>query len=147
MILADTNFWLALSLSAHEFHGVARHWFDQQRVDHSVLFCRFTQLSVLRLLTTDGVMRLYGVPPLTNTASWAMYDEIRSDHRSGFAEEPGTIELLWKRYGKRDSSSPKMWMDTYLAAFALAGGHKFVTTDKAFAQFKELDAIILSNEK
>jgi hypothetical protein len=32
----------------------------------------------------------------------------------------------------------------YLAAFALAGGHQFVTTDKAFRQFKGLDLLLLS---
>jgi toxin-antitoxin system PIN domain toxin len=145
VILADTNFWLAISLSKHEFHGVARHWFDQQQEDHSVFFCRSTQLSFLRLLTTDGVTRLYGIPPLTNVAAWTVYDGVRSDHRCGFANEPGSIESHWKHFAQRDSSSPKLWMDAYLAAFAMTGGLKLVTTDKAFAQFKELDAIILSH--
>jgi predicted nucleic acid-binding protein len=36
-------------------------------------------------------------------------------------------------------------MDAYLAAFALAGGYQFLTTDKAFKQFKRLDVIVLPN--
>lgn len=29
MALADTNFWLALSLSKHLFHPAAREWFNR----------------------------------------------------------------------------------------------------------------------
>jgi uncharacterized protein len=35
-------------------------------------------------------------------------------------------------------------MDAYLAAFAIAGGHQLVTTDKAFKQFQGLDLLVLS---
>lgn len=34
-------------------------------------------------------------------------------------------------------------MDAYLAAFAIAGGFQFVTTDKDFKQFKGLNPVIL----
>jgi toxin-antitoxin system PIN domain toxin len=144
VILADTNFWLALSLSKHDFHQAAHEWFDAQSTAGSVLFCRSTQQSFLRLLTTDGVMRLYGIPPLANAAAWAVYDGFRADRRCGFVKEPGDIEAPWKRYASRGSTSPKLWMDAYLAAFATAAGHRVVTTDKGFKQFKDLDSIILS---
>ena len=39
----------------------------------------------------------------------------------------------------RGTASPKLWMDAYLAAFALAGGCRMVTTDAAFKQFAGLD--------
>ncbi|MCX5661851.1 MAG: PIN domain-containing protein [Planctomycetota bacterium] len=143
MILADTNVWLALSLSEHTFHEAVRDWFGEQRTDKSVLFCRSTQQSFLRLLTTDAVMRAYQVPPMTNSAAWMVYEGLRSDRRSGFAKEPNSIEPLWKRFAGRDASSPKMWMDAYLAAFAITGELQFVTTDHAFGQFDGLDVIIL----
>lgn len=144
MILADTNFWLALSLSKHDFHRAARDWFDQQSAATSVLFCRSTQQSYLRLLTTDGVMRLYGIPAMTNAAAWDVYEGFQADCRSGFAQEPGTMEARWKRNADRGSASPKLWMDAYLAAFATAGGFKLVTTDTGFRQFKDFDPIVLS---
>jgi len=37
-------------------------------------------------------------------------------------------------------------MDAYLAAFAFAGGHQLVTTDKGFKQFKGLDLVVLSSK-
>ncbi len=43
----------------------------------------------------------------------------------------------------RDTASPKIWMDAYLAAFALAGGYQMVTTDAAFKQFRGLDLLLL----
>ena len=146
MILADTNFWLALALSKHEFHDAAQDWFEQQRPDHGVLFCRTTQQSFLRLLTTESILRLFGIPPLSNTQAWVVYEAISTDARCAFANEPAAIESRWKSFAKRSSASPKLWMDAYLAAFAVAGGHQLVTTDKAFSQFKNLDLILLSNQ-
>jgi toxin-antitoxin system PIN domain toxin len=144
-MLADTNVWLALTLSGHPFHRVAREWFDAQSAARSVLFCRSTQQSFLRLLTTDAVLRPYGIPPLTNAAAWAVYDGLRSDRRIGWAAEPPNddVERRWKGFAARDLASPKLWMDAYLAALAASGGHRLVTTDKAFTQFEGLDPIVL----
>jgi predicted nucleic acid-binding protein len=66
------------------------------------------------------------------------------DPRIGFADEPTDLELHWKRLSLRGSASPKLWMDAYLAAFAIAGGHQLVTIDAAFTQFTGLNAIVLS---
>jgi predicted nucleic acid-binding protein len=41
-------------------------------------------------------------------------------------------------------ASPKLWMDAYLGAFAMAGGYHLVTTDKAVKQFKGLGLQVLS---
>ncbi len=143
VILADTNFWIALSLSRHVLHPDARDWFDHQSAPGSVLFCRSTQQSLLRLLTTDAVMRPYGIPPLINAAAWTLYGGLLADARIAWVPEPAAVEAHWQALAARDTTSPKLWMDAYLAAFALAGGHQLVTTDKAFRQFKGLDAIVL----
>ena len=45
----------------------------------------------------------------------------------------------------RDCASPKLWMDAYLAAFALAGRNQKVTTDAAFRQFQGLDLLVLGD--
>ena len=42
-------------------------------------------------------------------------------------------------------SSPKLWMDAYLAAFAELSGMRFVTFDKAFRQFPKLDLLLLGS--
>jgi toxin-antitoxin system PIN domain toxin len=146
VILADTNFWLALSLSKHVFHAAARNWFAARSRASSVLFCRSTQQSFLRLLTTEAATRPYDIPPMTNAAAWAIYQRLSSDRRIAWAAEPkaDAVNERWRALAARESASPKLWMDAYLAAFAVVGGHDLVTTDKAFAQFTGLQAIILT---
>lgn len=142
MISADSNFWLALALSKHSFHKPVRDWFDQQS-NGSILFCRSTQQSLLRLLTTDAVHRTYGNPAMSNSGAWTFYRDLRSDRRCGFAREPEAIEPWWKALAGRESASPKLGMDAYLAAFALSANHEFVTTDQGFKQFDGLRLILL----
>ena len=145
MTLADTNFWLALSLSRHLFHPAAQAWFKRQSAPGSVLFCRATQQSLLRLLTTDSVLRPYGIPPLTNAAAWSVHDQLLADRRIEWAGEPDPAALTsrWKALGATAAASPKLWMDAYLAAFAIESGQQLVTTDTGFRQFKGLHAIVL----
>jgi toxin-antitoxin system PIN domain toxin len=143
MNLADTNFWLALALSKHQFHAAARHWFDRQS-KASVLLCRSTQQSLLRLLTTDAVHRPYGSVALTNSEAWTFHRDLRSDRRCRFSKEPAALEAQWNTMSERESASPKLWMDAYLAAFAVSGNHGFVTTDQAFKQFAGLRLILLT---
>ena len=145
MTLGDTNFWLALSLSKHLFHPAARRWFDGQSAPASVQFCRATQQSVLRLLTTESVLRPYGIGPMTNAAAWELYEDLLADRRIAWAAEPeaAAVGARWKLLGAAGAASPKLWMDAYLAAFAIESGQQLVTTDKGFRQFKGLDAIVL----
>jgi predicted nucleic acid-binding protein len=88
-------------------------------------------------------MRSCGIQPLTNAEAWAQYDQLIADPKIGFADEPRDIEKHWKQLASRESASPKLWMDAYLAAFAIAGNHQFVTSDKAFSQFAGLKLIVL----
>ncbi len=144
VILPDTNMWLALALSKHDFHSGARDWFAAQTARKSVMFCRSTQQSLLRLLTTDMVMRLYELPPLSNVAAWQMLEGFMADPRVGWSPEPQSIESQWKKLATRRTSSPKLWMDAYLAAFAIAGGYQLITTDAAFTQFQNLNSLVLA---
>lgn len=144
MNLPDTNVWLALRLVAHTFHEPAREWFGRQPGHASALFCRATQQSLLRLLSTEGMMRLYGLPALPNDQAWHIYQSFRADARVGFAAEPADLEAQWKTFAARDTASPKLWMDTYLAAFAMTAGLTLVTTDKAFRHFKGLGMTVLA---
>jgi toxin-antitoxin system PIN domain toxin len=143
MPLADSNIWLALALSKHEFHAAARAWLGK-RSPHEALLCRSTQQSFLRLLTTRAVLAPYRIPPLSNQAAWSVYEGLRADKRISWAEEPSGLEASWKKLAAGSKASPKLWMDAYLAAFAMAGGHQLVTTDKAFKQFKGLDLLVLA---
>jgi toxin-antitoxin system PIN domain toxin len=70
MKLADTNVWLALVISKHDFHDAAQAWLAKETAPQGVVFCRATQQSFLRLLTTQAVMNQYGNPPLSNAEAW-----------------------------------------------------------------------------
>jgi predicted nucleic acid-binding protein len=48
----DANVWLALLWSRHVHSERARSWFTEVG-DQEFHFCRFTQITVLRLLTTE----------------------------------------------------------------------------------------------
>lgn len=144
MVLCDSNVWLALALSGHAHHGVAREWFEGVEAASSVFFCRATQQTFLRLLTNAAVLGPYGNPPLTNAHAWEAYDALLADDRIAFrTEEPTGIEAQWKRFARRNTASPKLWMDAYLAAYALTCGYRMVTTDAAFKQFGGIDLELL----
>jgi uncharacterized protein len=143
--LCDTNVWLALALSGHVHHAAARDWLDTVEQPGSVLFCRSTQQSFLRLLTNPAVLSPYGNPPLTNRQAWDVYDALTSDDRIEMRTvEPARLESTWRDLAVRDSASPKLWMDAYLAAYAHTGGHRLVTTDAGFRQFADLDLFLIN---
>lgn len=145
MTLCDSNVWLALALSEHVHHSVARAWLKTVDKPESVFLCRATQQAILRLLTNPSVLGLYGLPPLTNRQAWSICEALLADDRIAYhADEPAGLEPLWKEYALRGTASSKLWMDAYLAAFARAGGYRMVTTDEAFRQFRGLDLLVLT---
>lgn len=143
MKLPDVNIWLALAVSGHSHHAVARKWLDGQSSLGTICFCRATQQGLMRLLTTKAVLAPYGIVPLTNRAAWGISEQFLADDRIAFAAEPAGVEATWKALAARETVSPKHWMDGWLAAFAIQSGRQLVTLDKAFAQFEGLDAHIL----
>lgn len=138
MKLPDTNVWLARILSKHSHHAAALSWWEEQDETETLAFCQATQQSVLRLLTTSELMKLYGIDPLTNQKAWSVYQSLGADDRVGLISEPAGVEAVWQKLAARRTSSPKLWMDAYLAAFAISSNATLVTTDRAFSQFAGL---------
>jgi uncharacterized protein len=144
--LVDSSVWIALALSGHDHHGSASDWLSTVTEPSSLHFCRATQQSFLRLLTQSAVFARFGDPPLTNHQAWNAYEAFLVDERVSFqSREPQGLEVRWRHYSARGSASPRLWMDAYLAAFALAGGYQMVTIDAAFAQFDGLDLVVLGS--
>ena len=57
-LFPDINVWVALTYEGHVHHLVAHDWLADAGDDVRLLFCRFTQLGLLRLLVTfDRAMR------------------------------------------------------------------------------------------
>ena len=57
-LFPDMNVWMALSFQGPVHHHIARAWFESLDGgdDARLCFCRITQLSFLRLITTEAVM-------------------------------------------------------------------------------------------
>lgn len=96
MNLCDSNVWVALTISDHPFHAAALRWFESVQEAGAVLFCRATQQSFLRLLTSAAVLALYGNAPLTNREAWRLYEALLADDRIVIppTRTPGTGALL-----------------------------------------------------
>lgn len=128
----DINVWLALSYERHVHYASARGWFEGLD-DHSrVCFCRFTQLGLLRLLTTGAVMGEDSV--LSQTEAWPIYDRWLQDERILYVEEPAALEARFRALSQHRRPAPKDWAESYLSAFAETAGLRLVTFDQALRQ-------------
>jgi uncharacterized protein len=134
----DANVWLALIWDRHEHAPAARSWFEKS-VEGSFLFCRFTQLTVLRLLTTTAVM---GHDVRTMEGAWNIWDQLTADDRIGFLTEPDDLERPFRQHSHLATASPKVWADAYLLAFAQAAGVTLVTFDQALGSRTGASVII-----
>jgi hypothetical protein len=134
----DANVWLALIWSRHVHSERAKSWFEQAG-EEQFFFCRFTQMTVLRLLTTDPVM---GKDTKTMSEAWSLWDRIWADNRIAFLPEPDDLEKEFRSRSRLSSRSPKVWADAYLLAFAAVAGLKFVTFDHAL-QSRGADVLVL----
>lgn len=134
--LFDTSVWLAAIFKQHQFHSIARQALRQATASQSAVFCRATEQSVLRLMSTAGIAKSYGEPPLTNRGALQTLDALQALPQTSWQAEPPGIFEKWRQLAGLDSASPKVWMDAYLAAFAIQSGLRMVTIDKDFKNFE-----------
>jgi toxin-antitoxin system PIN domain toxin len=97
----------------------------------------------LRLVTNPKVM---GVDVLTPRQAWETYQKFRADPRIVFAEEPAELEKSWTEITDTAEFKQNLWTDSYLAAFAGAGGYAIVTFDAGFKRFSGIDLILLEGK-
>jgi len=95
--------------------------------DATFVFCRFTQLGLLRLLTAEAVM---SDEVMTQPQAWAAYDRWLKDPRVELVEEPAEIETRFRALTRLRQPATKDWADSYLAAFAAVGQLTLVTFDR-----------------
>jgi toxin-antitoxin system PIN domain toxin len=141
LVFPDINVWLALSSSIHVHHARAKKWFDSLGDDEELIFCRLTQLGLLRLLTTAGAM---GDSVRTQRQAWAVYDAFLNEGGARLMQESRTLEESFRKFSRLTSASPKDWADSYLAAFAGEAGAKLITFDKALGARTEGSVLLLS---
>lgn len=121
----QTSGWLCSSRHVHS--EKARAWFEEAG-EEQFLFCRFTQITVLRLLATEKIM---GRDTKSMSEAWGLWDRVSADDRIVFLPEPEDIEREFRSRSRLSSPSPKVWADAYLLAFASVAGLRLITFDQA----------------
>jgi hypothetical protein len=128
-LFPDVNVWIALNSEVHTHHATAKRWYESIPPSTMIVFCRQTQLGLFRILTTAAVME----DVLTQLQCWRIYDQWISTGQVAWADEPRNLEAELRALTAGATSSPKTWMDAYLAAFAEAANLTLVTFDRALA--------------
>ena len=77
-LFPDINAWVALTYEGHVHHLVAHDWLADAGDDVRLLFCRFTQLGLLRLLSAEAIM---GDEVMNQRDAWGAYDRWLEDER------------------------------------------------------------------
>lgn len=106
-------------------------WFSEQD-ENSFFFCRFTQLGLLRLLTTAAIM---GEDVQTIGGAWKVYDRWLEDSRIVIRQESFGLDAGLRAATRPFSrlSSPKAVGDCYLVAVGQISEATLVTFDKGLA--------------
>jgi uncharacterized protein len=123
--LLDVGVWLAAVWGRHVHHPVVADWFDQETDD--LLFCRVTQMGLLRLLSNPAIM---GDDAIDRSRAWRIFDQLSADERILWADEPAELDAVWRTISARDDKSHKLWTDDYLAAFAQVSDAALITLDR-----------------
>jgi toxin-antitoxin system PIN domain toxin len=129
----DVNVWVALSDEPHPHNRSAWHWLNTLPRDSRILFARYSNLGLLRLLTNPSVM---GNKPLSLAAAWKVYDDWLADPRVGMYPEPDAAEPIFRglTMGREKSLSTHDVGDCYLLAFAMGAEATLVTFDRALVK-------------
>jgi predicted nucleic acid-binding protein len=93
LFFPDLNVWLALSDVGNSHNAAAWAWINNLAPDDRLIFSRYTQLGLLRLLTNNAVM---GEQTLTLRKAWAVYDSWLADPRVEFHPEPRQAEAAFR---------------------------------------------------
>lgn len=132
LFFPDVNVWLALSEATHIHSAKAWAWLNALPRGSRIVLSRFTQLGMLRLLSTQAVM---GEKTLTLKQAWAVYDRWLADPRIDFYPESRGVDAALRRttspFGNQRAS--KLVGDCYLLACAMEMGARLVTFDQALA--------------
>jgi uncharacterized protein len=126
----DINVWIALSDAANSHNVKAWAWFNLVAAEDRLIFSRYTQLGLLRLLTNQSVM---GEQTLTLREAWAVYDNWLQDSRVEFYPEPSGVDAVFREatapFARKAAS--KWRGDCYLLAYAKQSYATLATFDKA----------------
>jgi toxin-antitoxin system PIN domain toxin len=134
LFFPDLNVWLALSDRTHVHNASAWDWFNLVPGDARLVFSRYTQIGLLRLLTNQSVM---GPETMTLRQAWHAYDDWRNDPRVEFYPEPLGMEAAFREATAPHETKPaSKWIgDCYLLAYAKECRAVLATFDRALFEF------------
>ena len=133
--LVDTSVWIALTFATHSHHAAAKAAYRAVSAVQPAVFCRATEQSFLRISTTPRVLSHYSVGAYTNQDAIDSLQRFLASTQVVYWNEPAGIEAVWLKLATRNTAAPKIWMDAYLAAFAIAGNLQLMTLDQDFKSF------------
>ncbi len=112
-----------------------------------LVFCRKTEIGFVRLITQHAVMEQCFAGPLTNAEAVEFLANVYKDPAVSRADQPATARSLWLAPAAGPRASPNVWMDAYLAAFAIALAAEMVSYDHGFTAYQKrgLNLVILES--
>ncbi|HEV2136397.1 MAG TPA: TA system VapC family ribonuclease toxin [Terracidiphilus sp.] len=130
----DLNVWLALSDIGHAQGSAAWNWLKTLPGDRRLIFSRFTQIGLLRLLSNPAVM---GDQTLTLGKAWSVYERWLEETYIDFYPEPRNVEAAFRQATASfvNQQASKRVGDCWLLAFAKEAGATLVTFDRGLHAF------------
>jgi len=129
----DLNVWLALSVAGHSHSTAAWTWLAGLTGDSPLIFSRYTQVGLLRILTNQAAM---GQKTLALQKAWNVYERWLDDPRVEFYPEPRGMDAAFREATAPFAAKPaSKWVgDCYLLAYARQSDSSLVTFDKALLE-------------
>jgi toxin-antitoxin system PIN domain toxin len=129
----DLNVWVALSVAGHSHNAEAWNWLGMLPREVRLIFSRYTQVGLLRLLTNESVM---GEQTLTLKKAWDVYDRWLSDPRVEYYPESRGLDAAFREATAPFAAKPaSKWVgDCYLLACSKQSGAALVTFDRSLLE-------------
>src|SRR5437868_1237271 len=134
--LIDTSVWIAAIFPTHPAHRNAQRILHEATPAEPAVLCRATEMSFLRLASTPALLKVYGAEGSTNRDALIVLQALLAQPNICEREEPPGVLSAWHNLASHDTASPKVWMDAYLAAFAIKGGLRMISLDHDFKSFE-----------
>jgi toxin-antitoxin system PIN domain toxin len=133
LFFPDLNVWLALCDPGHSHSVTAWKWLSALPENRRLIFSRYTQVGLLRLLTNSSVM---GDQTQTIEKAWRIYDRWQEDPRVDFYPEPRNLDAAFRESTRPFAGQPasKAIGDCFLLAYSREIQATLVTFDRALKE-------------
>ncbi len=129
LFFPDVNVWVALCDSTHLHNAETWSWLNRLPGNSRLVFSRFTQVALLRLLTNVSVM---GSQVHSLREAWRVYDRWMADPRVEFYPEPAAVDTVFRQatMSFAEKQATGVIGDCWHFAFAICAKASLVTFDR-----------------